>query len=100
MYPNSKIRVGPGTSQQLSANNGIASSSLQKPESLMCAGREKKKPKPTGLGAGEEVLKLIVAEGLWGAPQEAPAAPGQVEGCPRAYLSGAIRASSCLLYVL
>lgn len=43
---------------------------------MCCKGKKKKTPRP---GAGEEGLKLIAAEGLWGASREAPAVPGQVE---------------------
>lgn len=34
MYPNSNIRLDTGTSQQLSADNNVASSSSQKTESF------------------------------------------------------------------
>lgn len=72
------LRLGAGTSQQLSTDNNVASAASRKPESLTCAAREKK-TKPPRPGAGEEGLKLIAAEGLWGASREAPAVPGQVE---------------------
>lgn len=97
MHPNSNTRLGTGTSQQLSTGNSIAFVSFQRPEILTCAGRIKNPPGP---GAAEETLKLIAAEGLWGASREAPAALGQVEGRLQAYLSGEIRALACLLHVL
>lgn len=55
---------------------------------------------PLGPGAAGETLKLIAAEGLWGASWEAPAALGQVRGRLQAYLSVEIRALACLLHVL